>query len=190
MSFTVSEAKVLLHQILDQLIRHEQFTRPSGTSVEDPAHFRELEELEKLRLRLSLIVRELQSRSNSLTARQNNIRKVPHESRFTEAASIRGQQFEISEVLKLAAQIQELLEDMLRKSGLMSTGELAENVGKFIEKAYKELRSHGEVADVPGQLEYRTITKEMGVDWATAAVFMGLSVYIRWKRRRETKQKA
>lgn len=187
MSFSVSQAKILLRQILDQLVRHEQFTRPSGTGIDDPAHFRELEELERLSVRLSLIVRELQSRSNLLTARQNNIRKVPHETRFTEQASIQGQQFEVSEALKLAAQIQELLESMLRKSGLMSTGEMAENIGKFIEKAYKEFRTHGEVSDPGGQLEYRPIRHEMGIEWASAAVFMALSVYIRLRRRSERK---
>ncbi|HTW79857.1 MAG TPA: hypothetical protein VME23_09980, partial [Terracidiphilus sp.] len=66
--------------------------------------------------------------------------------------------------------------------------EMAENVGKFIEKAFKELRTHGEVADISGELAYRPIKQEFDLGWASAAVFMALCVYIHLKKQRAEKQ--
>jgi hypothetical protein len=181
MASTISELRILLYRIQQKLVAHPIFTRGAGVPVDDPARVRELEELDKMSLQLSLIARELKNKSHLLAARETNLRKLPHEDRYLAAASIRGQQSEIADVLKLAGEIQKLLEDLLRRSGLIGEGELADGLGKFIEKLYHQAHTHGEVHNMPDGLAYASPAKgEFGgsIESVTILVFVALRAVV------------
>jgi hypothetical protein len=130
----ISDLKLLLYRVNARLTEHPVFTRGTGVPVDDPAHDRENAELGRLSLQLSLIARELNSKSNLLSIREKTTRSMSQSDRYRATASIRDQQAEISEVLALAKELQARLEGMIRKSCSIGDGELAQGIGDFIEK--------------------------------------------------------
>jgi len=172
---------MLLFRIREQLVAHPVFTRGTGVPVDDSARVSELEELDRLSLQLSLVSRELKSKSNLLGVREQNLWSVPQNDRFRAAASVHSQQAEVAEVVKLAGEIKCLLEDLLRKSGLIGEGELAHGVGELIEKLYHEAHAHGEVQNMPDGLSYTAPSKgEFGgtVEGVTILVFVALRALV------------
>jgi len=177
----ISELRMLLCRIREHLIAHPVFTRGTGLPVEDPSRDRELEELDRLSLQLSLVWRELKNRSNLLAVREQNLWNVARKDRFRAAASIRSHQAEVADLLTLARQVQSLLEDLLRKSGLISEGELAKGIGEFIEKLYHAAHAHGEVQNMPYGLAYTSPAQgELGgtVEGVTILVFVALRALV------------
>lgn len=187
---TLSNLKLLLYRIRGHLIEHPMFSRGSGTPVDDPSHARELTELDQLSLQLSLILRELKNKSNLLGVREQNLWKVPRTDRFRAAASVQSQQAELYDVLKLARELQALLEDLMNRSGLIGEGELSQGIGEFIEKIYHQAHTHGETQNMPDGLAYVPAGKsEVGgsVEGVTIFVFVALRawLYLRKRGRRE-----
>jgi hypothetical protein len=178
---THSELRMLLYRIREQLVAHPVFSRGSGVPVDDPAKFRELGELDRLSLQLSLIFRELKNKSNLLNVREQNLWNLPHKDRYRAAASVHSQQAEVADILELAREIQRLLEELLRKSGLIGEGELSQGIGEFIEKLYHQAHAHGEVQNMPDGLSYRSPGKgEFGgtVEGVTILVFVALRAFV------------
>ena len=178
---STTELRMLLFRIRQQLTAHPVFVRGKGVPVDDPARPREIAELEKLGLQLSLAIRELQNRTNSLGVRAQNLWNVPHKDRFSAAASIRSQQADVDEVLKLANDLNALLQDMLRRSGLIGEGELSQGVGELIEKLFHQATMHGEVPHMPRGLAYsKPVTGQFAgsLEGATILAFMALHAYL------------
>ena len=191
MASNIEELTILLYRIQERLCAHPVNMRGTGVPVDDPGRPRELEELDRLALQLSLIVRELRNKSHLLAARQEGLRKLKHEDRFLATASIRGQQSGIADVLQIAANIQRLLEDLIRKSGLIGEGEMAQGIGELIEKLYHQAYTHGEVHNMPDGLAYTSPVKGgMGgtVEGVTILVFVALHAFLRAAKRDATKQ--
>jgi hypothetical protein len=189
---TNSELRILLFRIRERLIAHPVFTRGSGVPIDDPGRERELEELDRMSLQLGLAIRELKNKSNFLSVQEQNLWNVPHEDRYRAAASVHSKQSDLKDVIKLAREIQGLLEDLLRKSGKIGEGELAQGIGEFIEKLYHEAHAHGEVHNMPGGLRYTSPSSgEFGgtVEGLTILVFVAMRAFV-YAMKRAEKRKA
>ena len=185
---TLPELKLLLYRIQGELVEQPVFVRGSGVPIDDPSHDREIAELDRLSLRLSLILRELKNKTNLLGAQQKGLRKVPHADRYRAAASIRSQQTEVDDVQRIAREIQELLEDLIRRNGSISEGEIAKGMGELIEKLYHQAHTHGETQQMPDGLSYMPATKGEyagSVEGVTLFVFVALRAWISLMKRRK-----
>jgi len=183
---TLSDLKLLLYHIKGHLIEHPVFSRGSGVPVDDPAHARETAELEQLSLQLTLILRELRNKSNLLSVREQNLWNVPRADRYRAAASVQSQQAELYDVLKSARELQALLEDLMKRSGLIGEGELSQGIGDFIEKMYHQAHAHGETQNMPDSLAYVPASKsELGgsVEAVTIFVFVALRALLHLRKR-------
>lgn len=185
---TTSDLKLLLYRILDHLRNHPAFAREHGIPVDDPAYFREIEELDRMSLQLSLILRDLKSKSHLLQLHAQSLWKVPRAERYASAASVASQQAELQEVMKLAHQVQELLEDLIRRSGLIGEGELAQGIAELIEKFYHQAHTHGEAQHMPDGLAYVPASTSLqggSVEGLTIFVFVALRAFQYLKKRRK-----
>lgn len=183
---TLSDLKLLLYRIRGHLIENPVFSSGTGVPVDDPAHARERDELDRLSLQLSVILRELKNKSNLLGLQAQNLWNVPRTDRYRAAASVKGQQAEVYQVLKLARELQTLLEDLMRRSGLIGEGELAQGIGDFIEKMYHLAHAHGETQGMPDGLSYMPASKgELGdsVEGVTILVFVALRAFLYMRKR-------
>ena len=174
---TLSDLKLLLYRLRGHLIEHPVFSRGTGVPVDDPTYAREIAELDQLSLQLSLILRELKNKSHLLGVQEQNLWNVPRSDRYRAAASVQSQQAELYEVLKLAKELQALLEDLIKRSGLIGEGELSQGIGEFIEKMYHQAHAHGETQSMPDGLAYVPASKsELGgsVEAVTIFVFVAL----------------
>ncbi|HUB30842.1 MAG TPA: hypothetical protein VL967_14140 [Terracidiphilus sp.] len=181
------ELRTLLFRIKAKLVEHPVFTRQAGLPADDPAHARELAELDRLELQLSLVLRELGNRSNSLSVRRDNLWNVKPEHRFRVAASIRSQQEGVNEVLALGREIQRLCEDLIRKSGTVGEGEIAQGIGELIEKLYHQAHAHGETNGMPDGIAYISPkANELGgsVEGVTILVFVALRAFLHLAKRK------
>ena len=177
----LNQLRLVLYRIRGKLIEHPVFTRGHGVPVDDSAHNKELEELEDLATQLRLVLRELRNRSNLLTARRQGLWNIDPQDRFRARDSIRSQADELDDVLALAYEVQELLEDLLRKSGLVSEGEIAKGIGELIEKLYHEAHEHGEVHGAPDGLSYTSPSPNHfagSVEGVGLLVFVALRAFI------------
>ncbi|HEX8710750.1 MAG TPA: hypothetical protein VF730_02670 [Terracidiphilus sp.] len=183
--------RTVLYRIRARLVAHPVFTRGTGVPVNDPSHFEELEELEKLKDQLHLVMRELNNRSNLLEVRSRNLWNVPQKDRFRARASIRSHTDETAEVFALAREVRELLEDLMEKSGRISQGELADGLGKFIEKLHHEGHTHSEVAGNHGLSYSKAQPHEHAgsIEGVTILIFALLQAWVHVNKRKETRKK-
>jgi hypothetical protein len=183
---------MLLYRIKGKLFAHPVFARGTGIPIDDPARVGELEELDRLSFQLSLILRELKNKSHLLDVREQNLWNVAQKDRYRTAASVHTQQSNVADVLKLAAEIQTMLEDLMRKSGMIGEGELSQGIGEFIERMYHLAHAHGEVQNMPDGLAYTSPAKgEFGgtVEGVTILVFVALRAFI-YVAKRKSKTKS
>lgn len=145
--------RVLLFRINNQILQHPTFTRDGGVPVDDPAYYRESQELERASLQLGLILRELKQKANLLNIRTQGARFAPLDQRFR-VSSMKGQHDELRSLNEMARNLQKTLEDLIRKNGNLGEGETAEKLAEFIEKIFKQAETHSETHDVSHGLEY------------------------------------
>jgi hypothetical protein len=192
----LSQLRLVLYRIRAKLIEHPVFTRGRGVPIDDSAHSKELEELDDLSSQLRLVLRELHNRSNLLNARRQGLWNIDPQDRFRARDSIRSQADQLDDVLALAHDVQELLEDLLRKSGLVSEGEIAKGIGELIEKLYHEAHEHGEVNGAPDGLSYTSPSPNHfagSVEGVGLLIFVALRAFIyasKQKKSRKAQPKA
>lgn len=172
-----------------QLIQHPGFFRGAGVPVDDPAYVEEASQLENLKQKLAILVRELKNRTHFLSAQEQALWRVPRDQRHSRADSIDQQQENTRDLLRAAAEIQERLENMIRTSGLLTPGELAKGIGETITQLYDQ--SHH--VEVTGLLPPVYKPLEAGQfnaspEAATIAVFVALQALI-WLRKRKKDSK-
>jgi len=158
----------------------------TGVPIDDPAFSSELDDLNRMSLQLSLVFRELKSKSNLLSVQEQNLWNISPKDRYSAAASVRSKQADVNDVLKLAREIQELLEDLFRRSGLISEGELSKGIGEFIEQLYHQAHAHGEAQNMPDGLSYRSPSSgEFGgtIEGVTIFAFVALRAFVYWAKR-------
>ena len=184
---TLPELKMLLYRIQEELPKQHAFLHGKGVPVDDPSYNRNIEELERLSLRLSLILRELNNKSNLLLAQKQGLHKIPQPQRFGAAASLRSREIETNEVLRLAQDIQKLLEDLISRNGQIEEGEVAERIGDLIEKLYHQAHLQGETQHIPDGLAYMPAAKTNyagSVEAVSLLVFIALRAYIHLAKRK------
>lgn len=187
----LSQLRLVLYRIRGKLIAHPVFTRQRGLPIDDPSHNTELKELYDLAEQLRLVMRELHNRSNLLAARTQGLWNIDPRDRFRARDSIRSQADELDSVLELAQEIQRLLEDLIRRSGLVGEGELAQGIGELIEKLYHEAHMHGEVHNVPDSLSYTSPRPNQfggSVEGVTFLVFASLHAYLYVLKRKKSRK--
>lgn len=188
---SLSQLRLVLYRIRARLVEHPVFTRQRGVPIDDPAHYSELNELEELADQLRLVLRELRNRSNLLTVRTQALWNIDPQDRFRARDSIRSQSNELDSVQALAHEVQKLLEDLIRKSGLVSEGEIAKGVGELIEKLYHEAHAHGEVHGIPDGLSYSSPGPNHfagSVEGVGILVLVALRAYIYAAKRKKSRK--
>ena len=189
---TLTDLKLILLRIRSHLLANPVSTRGTGTPVDDPAHPRELEELDLLRQQLELVVRDLNSEANLLGVREQSLkkmsRKMSPDDRYRATASVHGRQSELEELLRLANDLKALLEDLLMKSGLIGEGEIAQGIGEFVEKMHQTMQSHGEIEQLTnGPALFPAAKSQFGgsLEAVTIFVFAALRVLVYLRKRGE-----
>lgn len=188
---SLNSLRMVLYRIRARLVEHPVFTRQTGVPVSDPSYNTEREELEKLKDQLGLVLRELNNRSNLLEVRTRNLWNIPQTERFRARASIRSHTDETDEVLALAREVRDLLQDLMQKSGRISQGELADGIGKFIEKLHHEGHTHSEVAGNHG-LSYTKVQPNEhagSLEGVTILVFALLQAWLHVSKRKDGTKK-
>jgi hypothetical protein len=188
---TLTDLKLILLRIRSRLLTNPVAMRGTGTPVDDPAHPRDLEELDRLSRQLELVMRDLKSETSLLQVRAQSLRKMSRkmspEDRYRATASVHGRQSESQDLLNLANDIKALLEDLLKKGGLIGEGEISQGIGDFVEKMHQAMQSHGEIehvthgpALIPGESHL-----EGSLEGVTIFVFAALRVLVYLRKRRE-----
>jgi hypothetical protein len=168
-----------------QLIQHPGFFRGAGVPIDDPAYVEEANQLENLKQKLAILVRELKNRTHFLVAQEHALWRVPRDQRYSQTHSIDQQQENTRDLLRAAAEIQQRLEDMIRTSGLLTSGELAKGIGETITQLYEQSH-HVEVTGLSPPV-YKPLDAGMfnaSPEAATIAVFVALEALI-WLRKRK-----
>jgi hypothetical protein len=183
---TLTDLKLILYRINDHLLAHPVFVRGRGTPVDDPAHTREIDELDRLSIQLGLVVRELRSKANLLRVREQNLWKNPREGRYGAAASVHDQQAELEKVLEFANDLQAVLEDLIERSSSIGEGEMSQGIGEFIEKMRHLMHTHGEIGQLTDGSAYIPAGKSQvggSVEAVTLFVFVALRVLVHLRKR-------
>jgi hypothetical protein len=168
-----------------QLIQQPVFSRGAGLPVDDPGYTEETRQLEQIGQRLAILIRELKNRTHFLLAQERGLWNVPRDQRYSQKNSIDQRREDTGVLLRTAAEVQKRLEDLIRKSGLLSSGEVAKGLGEIITKLYEQSH-HVEVTGLstpeykpllPGQLN-------ASPEAATIAVFVALQALLRLRKRK------
>ena len=189
---TLTDLKLILYRIHNHLLAHPAFMRGTGTPVDDPAHAREIEELDRLSWQLGLVMRDLKSKANLLRVREQNLWNTSRQDRYRAAASVHDQQSDMEELLKFANSLQALLEDLIESNGKIGEGELSQGIGEFIEKMRRAMHTHGEsgqVADGPAYIPAAKSQLGGSVEAITIFVFVALRVLVHIRKGGERNKK-
>ncbi len=120
---------------------------------------------------------DLKSQSHLLRAREQNLGNIPRERRWVPRSRIRQQDTDLARVLEAAAEIQQLLEDLIRRSGLVSQGDAAADIGDLINKLYQQSHSGHLIGDPSGGPAYHPYQPgqfEASPEAAAIVVFIAL----------------
>ena len=150
---TTIQIAMLLTRIKARLIESPIFLRQSGTPADDPAHFRELAELESISRQLEIIVRDVRTQQHLLDVRQKALWNIPRDKRFPAAASIGQQQAEVAALMRDARKIEELIKTLMQNSGLLGPAETMQGASELLGKLYEQWHHSGH-ADAPGAPAY------------------------------------
>ena len=138
---TLSTITAHLINIRQALLAHPVFTRGTGVAVDDPGYAREAEELERMSDKLDILIRNVRNHQHLLCAQEQGLWNVPRERRFGAAAAISQQQGEAQRLMQAAADLRKLLDEMMRRNGLVSDGDIADKVGEFIKQWHERAHS-------------------------------------------------
>jgi len=151
--------------------------------VDDPAHPEEARRLEALCQRLGILIRELKSRQHLLSAQQQILWTMARDRRYPRSASLDQRQKNVGDLLQTAAEVQKILEGLIRNSGLLSEGEIAKGIGETITQLFEQ--SHHPGISVPGSAYIPLAPGQFNAtpEAATLAVFIALHAWLRLRRR-------
>jgi hypothetical protein len=138
---TLTSVSALLLSIKLQIVKHPVFTRGTGVPLDDPAYMHEAEELERMSDKLALLIRNINNHRNLLSAQERGLWNVPRDQRYRAASSIAQQQGETGRLLEAASDLQKLLQELMRRNGMLSDGEIAEKITEFIKEWHEHAHS-------------------------------------------------
>jgi hypothetical protein len=166
------------------------FVQGTGVPVDDPTFGNDIKQLERMKQTVAVCLRELKNNRHRLVARRKALSNLPREARYSQASSIDQQQKDTDDLLRTAAEVQKLIEDLIRNSGLVSEGEIAKGMSEFINNFYTE-SPHSQIT-APGALPVYTSLRpghfNVTPESAALGIFVALHVVLRLLKRRESKQ--
>jgi hypothetical protein len=188
---TLNTITAHLFKIRQTLVSHPVFARGSGVAVDDPANVREAEELERLSDSLDLLLRNLRNHQPLLSAREQGLWNIPRDRRYAAASSVGQEQADVQRLMQAANELRRLLDDLLRRNGTVSEGDVADKVGEFVKQWYE--RAHAsqhstEVGHNPGAPSYLPPGQfQASPEAATIAVYAALRALAYFMKRKKGK---
>lgn len=179
-----------LIRIKAKLTEHPVFVRGRGVPVDDPGYAREAEELDRLSDQLKLQIRNLSNHMHLLSAQEQGLWNLPRERRFGAAAAISQQQAEADRLMQTALDLRRLLDDLLRRNGLVSDGEIAAKIGEYSEEMHRLGHSiHQAGQPHAGGPAYLPVSAQYGLspEMATIAAYAALRALSYFLRGRKGK---
>ncbi len=148
----LTDIRALLAHIRIKLTPH---LGDRGLTVDDPEFPRRIEELNSMNRTLGIALRDLKTAQHSAAARERNLWNIPRDKRYGPASSVADQQKEIHELSRDAAEIQKLVEDLLKRVASGNEMEGLHTIAELIEKVSPH-ESGGEqvVPDRPAYVPY------------------------------------
>ncbi len=135
-----SQVRMNLFQVRSKLTSHPVFLKNSGVGADDPRYASGIEELDSLRQRLLLLIRDLTSTQNRLALQQRNIpSSVRGEDRRAMQWGLGQQRSEADDLMRQALDLQQLLEELIRKNGTLPLNDAVENLSQMIGSTYANL---------------------------------------------------
>jgi len=127
-----------------------------GLTIDDPEFPREIEGLNRMNSLLALSLRDLKSARHLANAREQSLKNIPRDKRFGPAASVADQQREIDQLIREAAEIQKLVEALLKRVAMGDEMEGVHTVAELIEKVTSHEPGGAEqvVPDHPAYVPY------------------------------------
>jgi hypothetical protein len=183
---SMTAMKAHLDIIKQNLLQNPISFRGAGLPIDDPAHTEETRRLYELNQRLEILVRELKNRRHLLSAQEQAVRKTPREQRYSPKSSILNQQQSVEELLRTAAHVQKLVEDLIRRSGLLTEGELDKGVGELIGQLFSQSGGSGTLLPSPHPTYKHLMPGQFNEspEAAAMAVVVALRVLIHLYRRK------
>ena len=188
---TLNTIAAHLFKIRQTLVSHPVFVRGTGVAVDDSAYVRVAEELDRLSDALDLLIRNVRNHQNLLSVREQGLWNVPRDRRYAAASSIGQQQADAQRVMQTANELRKLLDDLLRRNGTVSEGDIADKVGEFIKQWHE--RAHAshhstEVGHNPGAPSYLPPGQfQASPEAATIAVYAALRALAYFMKKRTGK---
>jgi hypothetical protein len=183
---SVTAIKAHLDLIRQNLLQHPVFVRGAGVPIDDPAYTEETRRLYELDQKLEILIRELKSHRHLLSAQEQALWKTPREQRYSPKSSISDQQRGVQELLRTAADIQKLLEGFIRRSGLLTAGELDKGVGELIGQLFNQSGTAATLLPSPRPMYKPLVPGQFNEspEAAAIAVVVALRVFIHLYRRK------
>lgn len=188
---TLSDITFQLLHMKQAILAHPVFTRGTGVPIDDPAYAREAEELDRMSERLNILIRNVRNHQHFLSAKEQGLWNVPRDLRYGAATAIGQQQVEAQRLLQAASDLRRLLDELMRRNGLVSEGEIAEKVGDFIKEWHEKSHSlpHASHPGAPGVPSYLPPLSpgyfQASPEAATIAVYAALKALAYFLKRRK-----
>lgn len=186
---SLSDVSANLLQIRQAILMHPVFTRGTGVTVDDPAYAREADQLERMSERLDILIRNVSNHQHLLSAREQGLWNVPRDRRYGAASAIAQQQADTQRVMQTAADLRTLLDQLMRRNGLVSDGDIADKVGEFIQQWHERAHSShhtGHAGPHPGGPAYLPPGEFQATpEAATIAVYAALRALAYFLKRRK-----
>jgi hypothetical protein len=146
---TLNDLTNQLTRIQQRIVAHPVFGRGTGVPVDDPGYAREADELERMSAELNLVIRNVSSHLHLLSAKKRGLWSVPRDRRYSAAASVDQQQLDSDRLLRTATDVRRLLDELMRRNGRVSDGDIADKVGEFIKQWHETHSHHGVHSEAP-----------------------------------------
>jgi hypothetical protein len=157
----------------------------AGMTIDDAEFPSKIEDLNRITQMLAFSIRELKSARHAANAREQNLWNIPRDKRYAPAAAVAGQQREIGNLMREAAETQAVAEKLLgriyRGSEMEGVHTVAELLEKFTEHdtSVAELSVPNHPAYVPASQAHLHASPEAAVVMAYVAL---RGLVIGWKR--------
>src|SRR5271156_988631 len=173
----VTDTRRVLEHIRLKLTQH---LAARGLTIGDPEFPHKIEELNSISRVLAISLRDLKSAKHSANAREQNLWKIPRDKRYGPASSIAGQQKEIDELIREAAEIQRLVEDLIDRVIGGNEMEGIHNIAELIEKVSGHESGGAEhvVPDRPAYVPYSPGHFQASPESAVIMVYVALRALV------------
>lgn len=173
----VTDTRRVLEHIRLKLTQH---LAARGLTIDDPEFPRKIEELNSISRTLAISLRDLKSARHSANAREQNLWKIPRDKRFGPASAVADQQKEIDQLIREAAEIQRLVEDLIDRVIGGNEMDGIHNIAELIEKVSGHESGGAEhvVPDRPAYVPYSPGHFQASPESAVIMVYVALRALV------------